>query len=217
MQHIIFDLDGTLIKSKQEIIKTYQAVFREIIPPKKTDIESINYHATLQTVLETVYGNDAENIAHAKSLFSAYYDVSQFEETPLYDGVYDTLRTLKRRGNYLYIATNKRETPTLRVLKLKKIEHFFSAIMATDTRGEKYNKEAMISELKKRYKFDQGWMIGDAPDDIMAGKNQNLTTVAVTYGNEDKHSLAKHMPSYLIDSFSQLLHLINHFSHIACL
>jgi phosphoglycolate phosphatase-like HAD superfamily hydrolase len=51
-------------------------------------------------------------------------------------------------------------------------------------------------------------MVGDSIGDILAGNNENLTTVAVTYGYETEAVLAEQDPTYLINSFSQLKDLI---------
>lgn len=208
MSHIIFDLDGTLINSKQEIQKTYQKVFQQITSTQFSNLETINYHATLQKVLESAYGENPEKISAAKALFASYYDNSGFEETQLYDSVYETLQNLKQAGHHLYIATNKRRTPTLAILRIKKILEFFSAVMTWDTEGKNYRKEQMLAELKHQFDFEDGWMVGDAPDDILAGQAQQLKTIAVTYGNENKAVLINYSPSYLIDSFAQLAYLM---------
>ena len=95
--HIIFDLDGTLIDSKNEIIETYQLVFREIVPAKDVDFHRLNYGATLQAVMGSVYNYQPDKIEKAKLLFAAHYDSSKFLETHLYDSVYDTLKALKEQ------------------------------------------------------------------------------------------------------------------------
>jgi phosphoglycolate phosphatase-like HAD superfamily hydrolase len=208
--HIIFDLDGTLIDSKKEIIKTYQLVFRDIIPTEKPDFDRMNYGSTLKAVLKSVYKNDPDNkIEQAKKLFSSYYDTSSFEDTLLYESVYDTLDLLKKKGHKLYVATNKRQTPALRILHQKNIAHFFSDIMASEMlTGLNLTKEGMIAELKQKNAFVSGFMVGDSAYDILAGNKQNLTTIAVSYGYENKDVFADQNPSYIIDSFKEIAHLL---------
>jgi phosphoglycolate phosphatase-like HAD superfamily hydrolase len=72
-QHIIFDLDGTLIDSKPEIISTYKKVFEEIVPPHEIEYEEINYGNTLTAILEKVYNQHSALIEKAKLLFSEIY------------------------------------------------------------------------------------------------------------------------------------------------
>ena len=95
MQHIIFDLDGTLIDSKNEIFKTYKTVFEQIPPAKMPEIEELDYGQTINDVLKSVYGDDMVRIGEAKQLFVSIYDRSDFADTQLYEGVYETLNELK--------------------------------------------------------------------------------------------------------------------------
>jgi phosphoglycolate phosphatase-like HAD superfamily hydrolase len=109
----------------------------------------------------------------------------------------------------LYIATNKRYTPTLRILQKKKMIHYFSAIMANEMGPNIIlSKQQMISELKDKYSFSNGFMVGDTALDIEAGNSQNLKTIAVTYGYEKWGTFVKQNPTYIIDSFKEIINLV---------
>jgi len=122
--HIIFDLDGTLIDSKNEILKTYRLVFNEVPPATMPDLEKLNYGLTIFDLLKGIYVEDDDKIVKAKTLFSSVYDHSDFAETNLYEGVYETLSALKHEGYEMHIATNKRYVPTTRILEAKKNKAF---------------------------------------------------------------------------------------------
>ncbi len=208
-QHIIFDLDGTVIDSKKEILKTYQLVFSEVRPRIKIDPETLNYGATIQNVLKGVYGNEENLIEAAKKSFSSRYDSSNYDETHLYDGVIETLEILKKNNHLLYIATNKRFAPTTRILQRKKIGHYFSDVKANEMQpGITLSKEQMISDLKRAHFFTAGYMVGDTISDIRAGNSQNLKTIAVTYGYENRDIFAAQNPTFIIDSFKEILTFI---------
>ena len=205
MQHIIFDLDGTLIDSKNEIFKTYKTVFEQIPPAKMPEIEELDYGQTINDVLKSVYGDDMVRIGEAKQLFVSIYDRSDFADTQLYEGVYETLNELKENGHELYIATNKRYYPTTMVLGKKGIGYLFSGIMANEMEpGITLSKRQMIAGLKKSCSFSSGFMVGDSVGDIQAGNEEQLITVAVKYGYEEESRLLEKNPRYLIDSFHKL-------------
>ena len=209
MKHIIFDLDGTIIDSKNEILKTYRRVFELVPPGTYVDANKLNYGININDLLRSVYGDDAASRVAAKKLFSSIYDTSDYRETHLYDGVPETLDFLKAQGHQLYIATNKRYAPTLRILEAKKIKHLFSEIVGYEMQpGIALTKQDMVAELKRLSGFTEGFMVGDSIGDILAGNNEHLTTVAVTYGYETEAILAAHDPGYIISSFSQLVDLI---------
>lgn len=203
--HIIFDLDGTLIDSKQEIINTYKLVINELIVDPIPDFEKLNYGASLHYVLSAIYGNHSEKIEKAKSLFASLYDNSSFEETHLYSGVVETLNLLKSRDWQLYIATNKRFTPTLKILIKKGIYHYFSGVMATEMQPNvSLSKEEMIALLKQQFAFTEGYMVGDSSADIIAGQNQDLKTIAATYGYENRAIFDTQKPTYTIDFIDEI-------------
>jgi phosphoglycolate phosphatase len=203
MQHIIFDLDGTIIDSKKEILKTYKVVFARIPPRVPPKVDELNYGMNINDVLRGVYGDD--DIIPAKKMFASIYDTSDYHETDLYEGVYETLAFLKEQGHELYIATNKRYTPTLRILEAKKIRQFFSEIVGYEmTPGVTMTKREMVALLKNLGSFTEGFMVGDSVGDIMAGKDEHLTTIAVTYGYESENVLAEKNPDHLIDRFHNL-------------
>lgn len=205
LNNIIFDLDGTLIDSRNEIISTYRQVFEQIPPHISVDPNNLNFGATLQNVLASVYGSNNELIDSAKSLFSSIYDVSTYADTTIYEGVYTTLDSLKRNGYDLHIATNKRYGPTMQILKKKDLSKFFSHIAANEMHpGVTLSKLQMIELIMKRVPFSDGFMVGDSETDIEAGKEAGLYTIGVSYGYDSELRLMNKKPTALLDSFSKL-------------
>jgi phosphoglycolate phosphatase len=209
---IIFDLDGTLIDSKKEIQKTYLSVFEEIRPNAFPDVSALNYSLTLQNLLKSVYcGKDEEvKIGYAHRLFAEIYDTSGYEETSLYDGVIETLSILAERGYKMYVATNKRLLPTMRILRAKKMSDFFPIVMANEMQpGITLSKREMIHGIKAKTGMHGGHMVGDAVSDIEAGRLEQLITVAAKYGYESEDRLLKINPDHSIDTFRELLYICN--------
>jgi phosphoglycolate phosphatase-like HAD superfamily hydrolase len=204
-KHIIFDLDGTLIDSKSEIISTYKKVFLDIIPPTPVDFSALNYSATLTSILQGVYVGDTNLIQEAKLRFADIYDHSSYEDTLLYPFVHELLAKLKEKDIICHIATNKRLVPTLNILKQKKMSDFFSSIKASDMiQGIITSKKEMVSGICKENKINVGMMIGDSIQDIESGVNSGLMTVAVGYGYETTENLLKVKSDYLIYHLSEL-------------
>ncbi len=205
LNNIIFDLDGTLIDSRSEIISTYRRVFEQIPPHVSVDPHKLNFGATLQNVLASVYGSNNKLIDSAKALFSSIYDVSAYADTTIYDGVYTTLDSLKRRGYNLHIATNKRYHPTKQILEKKDLNKFFSYIAANEMHpGVTLSKLQMIELIMKQASFSNGFMVGDSETDIEAGKEAGLYTIGVSYGYDSELKLMNKKPLAILDSFRKL-------------
>ena len=208
--HIIFDLDGTLIDSKPEIQDAFRKTFSEVPASFVIALDAINFGATLNSVLESVYEGDTGLILKAKKKFSEIYDSSTYEKTLLYPHVGDTLENLDEMGYNMYIATNKRMVPTLKILEKKNILHRFKTIKASDmVPGETISKQKMIEQICAENKIQQGYMIGDTAQDIQAGNAAKLITIAATYGYETQELLRKENPTFAINSFLEIIDIVN--------
>ena len=210
MEHLIFDLDGTIIDSREEIKANYEVVFRQIPPKQPVDTAGLDYSINITELLKSVYGNDEAKVGLAKRLFSEKYDNSNFSATPLYEGIVDALRFLHGRGHRLYIATNKRMIPTTRILELKGIRQLFADIFANEMiPGRSLPKPVMLAELKNRYQMSTGFMIGDSIGDLVAARKAGLTAVAVGWGYENREVLMTGTPDYFITSIENLCTFVN--------
>ena len=208
-KHIIFDLDGTLIDSKNEIEETYTKVFKKNPPTNGVNYDIISYTATLHANLERIYGQNTIEINNAKATFVNEYDNSEFEKTFLYPHVLNTIKMLHEKGITLHVATNKRLTPTLRILEIKQMSKYITCVKASDSIPNKItSKIDMVKSICTEYNLKNGYMIGDCEDDIIAGQLSDLLTVAVTYGYQKKDDLIKKKPTFVIDAFIDLLTII---------
>jgi phosphoglycolate phosphatase len=105
------------------------------------------------------------------------------------------------------ILTSKPTKFAEQIVKQHGIEIFFSKIDGagdTDKKSLKSNKLG-FSTLSNQ---DISIMIGDRVEDIVAGRVNNVDTVAVTYGFDDLELLKKQKPTYCIDSIIDLVDII---------
>ena len=208
-QHIIFDLDGTLIDSKPEIISTYKKVFEHIIPTNEVKYDEINYGDTLASILDKVYNQNVEMIEKAKVIFSEIYDHSNYDETLLYPNVFEILHLFHSSDFILHIATNKRIVPTINILKSKSIFQLFTSIVTSDLiKNKPMSKTEMVEKICKDQLISRGFMIGDSSQDVKAGLANNLDTVAILYGYEKKEEILKSNPNFFINNFKELIEII---------
>lgn len=202
---IIFDLDGTLVDSKNEVLSTYKKVISEIAPSNQFNDSTFDYGANINTVLTSIYKNDFEKISKAKKIFISIYDNSNFESTELYNNSINVLEYLKSKNYKLFIATNKRVTPTIKLLEAKKIKHFFTDIIGNEIEmGISIKKSKMLEILKVKHGIKNGFMIGDTTGDIEAGKENNFKTIAVLYGYGALDELLNLKPNHIIKSIKEL-------------
>ena len=184
-EHIIFDLDGTLIDSAPSIVESFiYAVASLGITPSKT--------ITSEVVgpLRMLAGqDDSELLQQLAAKFKAHYDTEGYKKATVFPGVEALLNTLSQSGATLYIATNKRDLPTQKVMKHLNWGHYFKGVFSLDTYMPPLAaKPLMVARILDDYQIDpaQAIYIGDRYEDGLAADHNHLDFVMVTWGYADQ-------------------------------
>lgn len=189
----IFDLDGTLVNSSEEVLLCLHKAFMQanykieksrftsdvIGPPIRQIITALAPELEDKAIITTIIKN-----------FRHIYDYDENDISILYDGIYDFVQSLKKENKKLFIATFKPQIPTIRLIK-KFFPDTFDDIYTIDKFGKSITKEEMIKDIVSKYKLEKNKtvMIGDAASDVIAGKNAGVHTIGVLWGygsNKDK-------------------------------
>lgn len=185
-QHIIFDLDGTLIDSAPAILASFREAFAQAgLAPVRAIDDSIIGPPLTETLQLLAGSHDPALIARLSEAFKASYDSEGYKATAAFDGVGALLASLAGAGRTLSIATNKRIHPTRLILDHLGWRRHFTHIYALDRFPVRLpDKAAMIGRLLA----DQGIphaeaiYIGDRSEDGESADANGLPFVAVTWG-----------------------------------
>ena len=185
-QHILFDLDGTLIDSAPAILASYREAFSrcDVAPARAID-ESIVGPPLVETLQLLTGSHEPALIERLADGFKASYDSEGYKATAAYAGVGDLLAALAGAGLTLSIATNKRIHPTRLILEHLGWLHHFAHIYALDLFTPRLpNKAAMIARLlaDQQIPQDQAIYIGDRSEDGESADANGLPFIAVTWG-----------------------------------
>jgi phosphoglycolate phosphatase len=173
--------------------------------PEKAEVEHI-IGLSLEHAFTRLFPDIAET--DQRPLFEEYryqYVEGSHQETPLFDGVEETLYQLKQHGFELAIATGKRREGLQRVIKDLSIEPLFSdSICAGEAKG-KPDPDMLLQLLQRnRWHAKQCVMVGDTSYDLEMAKLANIASVGVAYGAHSVEVLKQHSPSQIIDDIRQL-------------
>lgn len=212
MELYIFDFDGTLGDSRGLIVHTMMDTFDELgIPRPSTEacIATIGLPlAECFTVSAKLDNATGERCADVYRRIFRRNNVS--DAVKPFDGVIETLDKLHSEGKVLAVASSRRHESLDGLLKDFGITNLFSAIIgADDVKNAKPDPEPVnkiLSELS--FTPNDAVVIGDAPYDILMGKNAGTSTVGVTYGNGSRKELEEAEPDFLIDHFADLLTIL---------
>ncbi|MFZ9583827.1 MAG: HAD family hydrolase [Pseudohongiellaceae bacterium] len=184
--HLIFDFDGTLIDSGPAILHTYARVLEAhgLQPAVPLTGELIGPPLP-QTLARVVGRQEPLLIAQLTAEFKAHYDAEGLYATTLYPGVAEALHGLFGAGQRLYLATNKRERPTLLLLEHFCLRELFTAVYCLDSRTPAFaDKGSMLRQLLADQALGTGNSVylGDTSHDEAAAAEAGLPFVAVTWG-----------------------------------
>ena len=197
-QHILFDLDGTLIDSAPAILASYREAFSRCdVTPARTIDESIVGPPLIETLQLLTASHDKALIERLAEAFKASYDSEGYQQTAAYAGVGEMLAQLRDAGLQLSIATNKRIHPTRLILDhLGWLDHF-EHLYALDLFEPRLpHKAAMIARLLADAEIpaDASVYIGDRSEDGESADVNSLPFIAATwgYGSIEPAAMAHH-------------------------
>jgi phosphoglycolate phosphatase len=172
IQHIIFDLDGTLIDSSPSILAAFEGAFLkahlQAVKPFSPEIIGPPLKETLKILLGD---DDPEKIGMLAALFKEQYDTVGYKKTSVFAGVEHLLKALAATETPLYIATNKRIKPTLLILEHLGWLPYFKAVYALDMpEAQAKTKTELIAYVLKKHEIQpaDAFYIGDRQEDKKA-------------------------------------------------
>ena len=188
MKRIIFDLDNTLIKWKNEYVSALKKTMEEFNVP--ASVEEVNRVIDMQEDLHDIMDrqlmlDDINKMCNLNlSLdFINRLMVNQCEISEVDEEVIETLKYLSEKYE-LYVLTNYFKEPQIGRLKKAKIYEYFSKIIGGDDALIKPHKEIFMLACEG-IDPSEATMVGDhIIRDIQGGKDAGLKVIQIDYLNK---------------------------------
>lgn len=210
---IIFDFDGTLGDTKQNIVTTMQMTIAELQLPERSDAECVStIGLPLSGCFETLYPHaDKTLIQHCTDTYRRIFQENLKTIKPkLFPKVVETLNALKELGLTLAIASSRSHASLVELTHDLGISNTISYLIgADDVEKAKPSPEPVLNILSTlNYKASQTLVVGDMNVDILMGANADTKTCGVTWGNGIKEELEQAGADYIINHIEELYHCI---------
>lgn len=208
MQHIIFDLDGTISNPEIGILNGYKYTFPKVdLPTPTDDVLRKLIGPPLRVVFEKMYGLSAEQAEFAIKTYRVYYnELGGAYENELYTGMKELLHALHHQERKLHIATHK-GAMTEQILQHFQIRNYFSQVQHYNEEKNITTKEKMIELIMQAENANDKTnvvMIGDRNTDIEAAHYHQIKSIGVTYGFGSKDELEKCDPIHIANNVAEL-------------
>ncbi len=207
--HIIFDLDGTLLNTIDDLTDAGNHVCAAHGWPTHTvdQFKRMVGNGIPNLVSRfTPNGLNEDELAGALAEFSAYYGEHKEDKTAPYAGIPELLATLKQQGKHLAVLSNKAHA-----LAGPVVEHYFPGIFeyvqgALPDAPLKPDPTLLHALMKSiGAKPETTLFVGDSDVDVLTGKNGGLTVVGVLWGFRDRQELESAGADYVIEKPEELL------------
>lgn len=185
--NILFDLDGTLLKTDSGVLNCVRKTFNDLgfeLPPEGKLRSFMG--PPLEDCFTKVCGLSWEQTAKAISAFRSYYEDGGLYDAKVYDGMEDFLKLLKDKGCSLAVATSKNEKFAKMVLKHFGIYDYFDTLAGAPGNIEiKWTKrDSVLKAMKALTRADSKntVLIGDRKFDAYGAKEAGIDSIGVLYG-----------------------------------
>ena len=192
--NLIFDLDGTLIDSRQRLY----CLFQQLVPSSKLTFQSYwafkQNKVSNETILANEFGFDAPAIARFVSVW-----LERIESPELlaldknFPGMHEALNRLSKQARlHVCTARQHRQQAVDQIDRLGLLP-YFESIMVTERTTRKEELIGCVSGLGPR-----DWIIGDTGKDVLVGQALGIRTCAVLSGFLSEKSLLPYGPDLIL-------------------
>jgi 2-phosphoglycolate phosphatase len=208
---VFFDLDGTLVDARKDIVKAVNYTLRKLGFSERPAEEIISYIGTgTKDLMRNSLGRrNAAYTDKAVSVFSGYYEKHSADESRLYPHVREILEYLEDKRKF--ILTNRFSRFARLTLEGLGIKDCFEEIIGADDESCRKPSPCLLGNAMTRLKVNKAHalIIGDMAIDIETGKNAGVKTCWVTYGLGKKEDLKGLRPDYVISDISDLEKIVS--------
>lgn len=209
---LIFDLDGTLLDTLDDLYLSVNATLEKYdLPPRTKDEVRIFVGNGVPKLIERALGEHFPKYFDvALEYFKAHYKLNCNNNTHAYEGITDGLKYLKNKGYKIGVVSNKVDFATKSLCR----DYFGDLVdIAIGQRDGIKKKPApdSVYEAMRELGGKNAIYIGDSDVDIMTAKNANMDCVSVTWGFRNIEFLKQHGGYIFVSNTKEMIEIIESF------
>lgn len=209
---VIFDLDGTLLDTLEDLTDSVNAALRAYDCPEKT-IDQIRMYVgngIRNLMIRAVEGGEShpqfEDIFQA---FKEHYKGNSQNKTKPYEGIMEVLRTLHTQGIKLAIVSNKADYAVKELNTYYFQEFSMTAIGEMENVRRKPAPDTVYQALKEiNVSVEDAVFVGDSDVDMDTAKNAKIPCIGVLWGFRDKEVLKAHGAEHFAEKPEDILEVL---------
>ena len=212
MKLIIFDFDGTLADTRQQIVETMQQTIQTLGLASRTNEQCASMIGLplKQAFIDLIPMSDEMGDQCVDTYRRIFNTNNAAYIIPTFPNVIETLLQLSAKGYILTIASSRSRKSLLDFVHSMHLEEIFPYILgADDVIHAKPHPEPVLRTLEAfGCSPEEALMVGDMKYDIEMGRQAGTRTCGVTYGNGSPQELKEAGADYLLDDFKEILTIL---------
>ena len=200
MKAYIFDLDGTVLDTLDDLTQSVNHALRRFSMPqrRRDEIRMMVGNGVGMLIAKAVPEGTQQGVTmQVLEAFREYYLQHSLDNTRPYPGILELFARLRRQGSKIAIVSNKLQ-PAVTAL----VERFFAEYVdvAIGERVGLRRKPApdMVLEAMRQMGVQGAVYIGDSDTDILTAQNSGLSCISVLWGFRDREFLEEHGATTLV-------------------
>lgn len=201
---VLFDLDGTLLNTLEDLTGAVNRALRESGYPERTQDEVRSFVGNgvgmlIRRALPTAADGDEEAYQETLQAFKSYYQRHNNDATTPYDGVMEMLDALRGAGVRLAIVSNKND-PNVQALTHDYFGRYISLAVGEREGVRPKPHPDTVLEVMRQWRADPArtLYVGDSGVDIQTARNAGVDCASVTWGFCGEEALKKGAPTILV-------------------
>lgn len=208
---LIFDLDGTLLNTIEDLANSTNYALNTLGYPQKTVEQVRNYVGNgVAKLIERAIPNGRANrdFEQCLEIFKENYSKNMYNKTAPYDGIIEMLKQLRINGYKVAVVSNKFDAAVKELCKKYFPDMIDVAIGENEAGGikKKPAPDTVSKALKElNGKTSDAIYLGDSEVDIQTAQNSNMPCISVTWGFKDKDFLIQHGAKILVSTPHEII------------
>lgn len=208
---LVFDLDGTLVDSRQDLCNSVNATLRHYQRPElPCELIATYIGDGAPMLVRRALGDpdDQKFVDEALIFFLSYYRAHKLDFTYVYDGIKESLAAIREAHDgkvKMAVLSNKPVNPSRAIVDALGLGDFFFQVYGGNSfPTKKPDPQGVQALLKEAHvKPEHAAMIGDSANDVLTAHNAGMYSVGLKYGLSPA-TLEKVPPDVLLDRPDEL-------------
>lgn len=209
---IIFDLDGTLINTLEDLMNSVNFALEKYNFPHRNleEIQSFVGNGVKKLVeLSSPEDTSKKVVAKLLEIFKEHYKENSMVKTAPYEGIIEMLDEVNKAGIKTAVVTNKMQDAAIDVVRHYFGDRIEGVIGQVDGLPQKPAPDGVWKAIEKLgSKLEDSIYIGDSEVDCATAHNANLPIIGCTWGFRDKSVLEENNAEYIIDKPCEILTIV---------